>query len=213
MGIGIEVNVFEKEMLNYVGLTWSSICMAELGNQKIKFLKQRIPAKKYYQNLGIKEHVSIDLNKKNGAIAVDLDKPVPDALLDRFNMLTDYGTLEHVNYQYQSFKNMHNMCKIDGIMLHALPPPGHWIGHGRYYYPEEFFYGLAEQAEYNLVSEIQRKQRGEKELHDMLLVAFQKKKTQFPDEKIFMQLPLIDSGDISTTGNYTQKSKKRFWYF
>lgn len=213
MGIGIEVNDFEKESLSSVGLTWASICMVELGNQKIKFLKRRISAKKYYQDLGIKEHVSIDLNKKNGSIIVDLDKPVPAHLLDRFNVVTNYGTLEHVNNQYQAFKNIHNMCEVGGVMLHSLPPPGHWIGHGRYYYPEPFFYELANQSGYNLISTIRRIARDGRELHDMLLVAFRKTETKFPDEDDFKQLPIKDSGDTSTTGNYTQKGKKRFWWF
>jgi len=207
MGIGREVHEFEEDALKAAGLEWTGIRMCELGNQKIKFLKHRIPAKKYYTGLGVKEHVSLDLNAKNGARPVNLDKSIPQDLLNRFMLVTDYGTLEHVNNQYQVFRNMHDMCCIDGIMLHSLPPPGHWPGHGRYYYPEEFFEQLARTCGYSFVIPMRRQARDNREEHDMLMVAFRKTKDNFPARSAFHALPIEDSGDMGTTGNYTQKNK------
>lgn len=207
MGIGIEVHEFEKEILAIERRQWPEIALCELGNQKIKFLKRRISAKKFYTRMGVREHVSLDLNRKNGARCVDLDRPVPDDLLERFDIVTDYGTLEHVNNQYQAFKNMHDLCRTGGLMLHSLPPPGHWPGHGRYYYPEQFFEELALLCGYTIIGSIRRKAREGRALHDMLLVAFRKGEATFPEKEQILLLPLDDSGDTSTTGNYTQRKK------
>jgi len=207
MGIGIEVHEFEKHVLGISGLQWPEISICELGNQKIKFLKHRLPAGRYYRKLGVKYHISLDLNGKNGAMAVDLDKPVPGKLLNKFDLVTDYGTIEHVNNQYQVFRNMHDVCKEGGIMLHALPPSGHWPGHGRYYYSESFFEQLARICNYSPVTGMQRVARDGREYHDLLLVALRKHQSPFPGKELFGTLPLEDSGNTATTGNYTSKKR------
>lgn len=207
MGIGWEVHEFEKKVIRVSGQEWQKISMCELGNQKIKFLAKRIPAKKYYRELGVRAHVSLDLNRKNGARRVNLNNPVPEDLIEQFDLVTDYGTLEHINNQYRVFRNMHDMCKTGGMMLHSLPPPEHWPGHGRYYYPEGFFLKLAKLCSYTFIVPLERQSRDNREKHDMLLVAFRKLKAGFPSEEMFDKLPLVDSGDLSTTGNYTQKTR------
>ncbi len=205
MGIGIEVHEFENEVVESQAIKWEEARICELGNQKIKFRTPRIPAKKYYEKLGVKEHISIDLNGKNGAIPLDLDYTIPDELVDRFDIVTNYGTLEHVNNQYQAFENMHSMCKIGGVMLHSLPPIDNWKGHGRYYYTENFIEQLAASCGYEIVNDIKRVRRKGEEGKELLQVAFIKKTPEFIDEETFHRLDYQDTKDKSTTGNYTQK--------
>ncbi|WP_449258400.1 hypothetical protein [Chlorobium limicola] len=210
MGIGPEVHAFEQYIIDSSGMLWPGISMCELGNQKIKFLKRRMPARKYYRQIGVKEHVSLDLNGINSAVAVNLDNPVPDSLLNRFNMVSDFGTIEHVNNQYPAFKTMHNLCMVGGIILHALPAVGHWPGHGRYYYSEQFFEQLADLCGYSFVKPLSRAARDDRMFHDLLLAAFQKQESRFPDRDIFEHLPVEDSGNMATTGNYTRAARKKF---
>lgn len=155
----------------------------------------------------MREHVSIDLNRKNKAIPVDLDYPIPNELVGRFDIVTNYGTLEHVNNQYQAFKNMHSMCKIDGVMLHSLPPIDNWKGHGRYYYTENFINQLEMYCGYEIVNNIKRVRRQGEKGKELLLAAFIKKKPEFIDKETFYQLDYQDTQDKSATGNYTQKRK------
>ena len=49
--------------------------MLELGNQMVKLDGERVVGKKYFGNMGFK-HVSFDINGKNGAIPIDLSKPI-----------------------------------------------------------------------------------------------------------------------------------------
>lgn len=116
----------------YEGLT---IC--ELGDQRMKWHPDKT-GKKYLLNLGVKEHISLDWNKKNGALKRDLSKPV-DEWQSYFDMVTNFGTTEHINNgQYDVFKNIHNFVKVGGVMVHALPLVGHWKRHCKYHYEEDF---------------------------------------------------------------------------
>ena len=45
MGIGIEVNQFENNIIESLGIAWIHLKVCEMGNQKIKFRSPRIPAK------------------------------------------------------------------------------------------------------------------------------------------------------------------------
>ncbi|GAB4489401.1 MAG: hypothetical protein OHK006_20980 [Thermodesulfovibrionales bacterium] len=148
MGIRKPILDFESTVLAKAGLTYSGLQWCELGNQIIR--EENLSAKQYYTRLGV-NHTSIDLNGRDGALAINLDYPISSDLTDRFDVVTDYGTLEHVNNQYQAFQNIHRLCKANGIMLHVLPLSGHWEGHCRYYYDQNFALRFAEAAGYRLI--------------------------------------------------------------
>lgn len=139
---------YEKSILDYIGLEYSKLKWCELGNQGHY---SGIPAKKYYKNRGILQHVSIDLNGKDGALKIDLGLPVPKVFIKRFDVITNYGTVEHINNQYQAFKNIHEMCKLNGTIINAFPMIGHWPGHCRYYYSELFVKKFAKSMKYIII--------------------------------------------------------------
>ena len=65
---------------------------------------------------------------------VDLREPINQEHYGIYDVVTDFGTTEHVdgNY-YQARKNIHNACKVGGMMIHETPLTGHWHGHGHNY--------------------------------------------------------------------------------
>ncbi len=152
--------------------------------------------------------MSIDLNGEDGALKINLDKPVPRAMMNTFDVVTNYGTIEHVNNQFQVFKNMHDMARNMGIMIHTLPPPGNWPNHGRYYYPREFVTQLAMSCKYEIIKlTVQNcfsdfRYGSDKNL---IMVAFQKTQETFVEKNAFDRLPLIDTDDLTYTGNYTKR--------
>ena len=127
--------------------------MCELGAQLIQVDKLHWGvAKKYFTETVGLDHTSFDINGKFGSLIVDLCTRIEDPdYVDAFDIVTNFGTTEHVTSQYECFENIHRLCKTDGIMMHSVPPPGEWPGHGRYYYPLEFFSGLAEANGYEVV--------------------------------------------------------------
>jgi hypothetical protein len=208
LGITKRIHSFEIASLTAARLDYAKLRLCELGNQYFVDLGEEVHlAKGVYSSWGV-DHVSIDLNGENGALVVDLDKPVPRALVGGFDVVTNYGTLEHANNQFQAFKNVHDICRVGGLMLHALPPPGHWPKHGRYYYPSLFPTRLAKACGYSIINLTQRNCYSDTRFanHDVILIAYLKLRTRFIGHGEFDRLPIIDTGDLSHTGNYTKQT-------
>jgi len=126
----------------------ANIKICELGDQLMDASPYKT-GKAYILSKGVKEHVSIDLNGKNGAIPIDLSKPI-DRWKDYFDIVTDYGTIEHVIDQYWVFKNVHNMIKIGGTIIHTLPQIGYYKNHCDFHYDINFFEEMARLNNYSL---------------------------------------------------------------
>jgi hypothetical protein len=83
---------------------------------------------------------TLDLHDVQGVEMFDLSKKSDE--IDCADIMTNFGTSEHVEYeegQYNCWSNMHNQLRVGGYILHIVPPPGQWIGHARYHYGVEFF--------------------------------------------------------------------------
>jgi len=123
------------------------VCMIELGNQHIGGAF-RDTSKNYFSSI-VKKHISIDLNGEDGALALDLNSEIKG--VEQGDIVTNYGTSEHVSDQYECFKNMHNLCKTGGIIINFVPPAGYWPGHCPYYYNLEYFKVLGEKNCYKII--------------------------------------------------------------
>ena len=137
-------------------------CMLELGNQIIRnteYIKEKT-GKEYYTNRGV-FHISIDLNGQNGALMLDLSKPLRKReWINYFDIITNSGTTEHVEprkAQYDVFKNIHECMKVGGISIHLIPDilelemKGKWKSHCKNYYSKEFFLFLAKYNNYEII--------------------------------------------------------------
>jgi hypothetical protein len=129
--------------------TYKDICVCELGNQLVKWDKSGT-GKNYLLEREIIEHVSIDLNGQNGALKIDLSKPITQ-WKNYFDILTNYGTTEHVNGQYEVFQNIHNLIKVNGCSTHAVPIVGGWARHCNVHYEKSFFEELSKVMKYEIV--------------------------------------------------------------
>ncbi len=155
MGLNIKALDFISSNLE---VTDKRICM--LGNlymakgtaQICKALGTNLAAA-YYEDLGATEVIMIDLNGKDGALRINLSKPINNVdLLNSFDILIDGGTSEHVRNQYHCFQNVFNLCKTGALMFHFPPAKGHWGRHGRWSYPMDFFTELARYSGYTVMS-------------------------------------------------------------
>jgi SAM-dependent methyltransferase len=61
---------------------------------------------------------------------LDLNEPVPDEMKQRFDLVWEGGTLEHVFDIAQALANCASMCRLGGMVFHALPM--NWLNHGFY---------------------------------------------------------------------------------
>ncbi|WP_435139170.1 class I SAM-dependent methyltransferase [Pseudopelagicola sp. nBUS_19] len=73
---------------------------------------------------------SMDFTPVEGAEHIhDLNKPVPDRLREKFDLIIDGGTTEHVFQIGVALENCHKMLKPGGIMMSFVAADG-WFGHG-----------------------------------------------------------------------------------
>lgn len=132
-------------MYNIEGAQWfarhvdargKSIC--EFGNQRVWVHAMHLCggfeiARDWFMHQGAKRYVSIDTNGEDGALVVDLTKPISGDLLERFDIVTDVGCIEHmgnaVEKQWNAFRNAHMLCAPGGVVIHHLPPAGQWLDH------------------------------------------------------------------------------------
>ena len=98
----------------------------------------------FYKQLGIEKYRCIDADGRHGALVFDLNKNIQTEydFLEKFDLVTNHGTTEHCFDQFQAFRNIHNLCNLSGLMLHALPFQG-YLNHGFYNYQPSFYYDLA----------------------------------------------------------------------
>lgn len=112
----------------------------DLGNKKTN----NKPYSIYYKEKNI-EYNSIDINGKDGALKLDLTKPIN---LQSREMVSNIGTSEHVTNQEAVFKNIHNLSNFR--IVHWVPVKDKRKDHGYYGYTKKFFKLLAELNYYEI---------------------------------------------------------------
>jgi hypothetical protein len=140
MGINdTNLNVLEILFKRYTIKT-----VLELGSQNFyqhyKNVKYGEYADRYYNVKGVTKYTCIDINGQNNALILDLSKE--NSVIDKYDLVTDFGTSEHVSIIFDSeplywcWKTKFDNCKF--ILAGSNPAKGNWPGHGTYYYTLEF---------------------------------------------------------------------------
>ena len=164
-----EVGLIEIS-LDSLQLKFEDCVMAELGNQRIRYLSnywdhEPLPGSKdgyiikgsskyYHSSLGVK-HDSFDLDGGDGSLMLDLTKPFDKKYIGKYNIVTNFGTTEHCgarDKQYFVFNNIDKFCNHNGLMIHNVPHTGNWPGHGDVWYTFDFFKELAKIYEYDILA-------------------------------------------------------------
>jgi SAM-dependent methyltransferase len=103
----------------------------------------------FYGIFGGGSYRSADLTDPRADYAFDLNFPMPEGV-GRYDVVTNFGTTEHVFNIGQSFENIHDLLKVGGVVLHALPGYG-YIDHGFYNIHPCAYLDMAKANEYEVV--------------------------------------------------------------
>ena len=97
-------------------------------------------AEPVFKALGAKKVSSLDVSDFEGAEVVhDLNKPLPDQFKERFDLVYDGGTLEHVFNFPLALQNCMEMLRPGGrLIIHT--GTNNWCGHGFYQFSPELFF-------------------------------------------------------------------------
>jgi len=102
----------------------------------------------FYSIFGGGSYRSLDLTDSRADYAYDLSFPLPD--IGKYDVVTNFGTTEHVFNIGQSFANIHNLLNVGGLQLHTLPAYG-YIDHGFYNIHPCAYLDMARANEYEIV--------------------------------------------------------------
>lgn len=107
------------------------------------------------------DSIDIKCNCKN-TFKINLGKNLKDQNFFRnYDIINNQGTTEHVgqfkinyetsnyNPQYEVFKNIHNLIKVNGLVFNSVPYLG--MNHGAYNYDLIFFSDLAKYNNYKII--------------------------------------------------------------
>jgi hypothetical protein len=101
---------------------------------------QALHAEPCFLSLGAKQVYAMDVSNFEGATFIhDLNQPIGAELRERFDVVYDGGTLEHVFHFPTALKNCMEMVKVGGrLFTHTVT--NNWCGHGFYQFSPELFY-------------------------------------------------------------------------
>ena len=102
-------------------------------------MNEHFDSYKFFEWLGFEDIESLDVSDYEGAtIIADLNEPVADELKSQYDIIFDGGTLEHVFNVHQAMKNIGDMLKKEGYVIHDVPAHN-YSNHGFYMFSPTFF--------------------------------------------------------------------------
>jgi len=94
----------------------------------------------YLRLLGARSITSFDYSPYEEATTVhDMNLPIPDSLRERFTVVHDGGTLEHVFNVPQALKNCMEMVQVGGHFM-QVSPANNYLGHGFWQFSPELIF-------------------------------------------------------------------------
>ena len=107
--------------------------------------------KHFFRLCGFDEVLSCDVSSYEGAdIVCDLNSAVSPKLHERFDVIVNGGTLEHVFDVRQALANVHAMLKVNGRVIH-IAPSSNLVDHGFYSFSPTLFWDYYEANKYSIL--------------------------------------------------------------
>jgi len=99
-------------------------------------------AESFFKAIGIGRVESMDASAYESCSLVhDLNNPIPTDWHERYDVVFDGGTLEHVFHFPNAIANAMNLVKVGGVFVTATPS-NNFNGHGFYQFSPELFFRL-----------------------------------------------------------------------
>lgn len=104
----------------------------------------RVHQTELFRMLGYAAVESIDVyDAEKPTYVLDLNRPLPASLLDRFDLVYDGGTMEHCFSPPDVLCNAARLVKKGGRIIHHLPF-NNWVDHGFYQFSPTLFFDFYE---------------------------------------------------------------------
>ncbi len=109
----------------------------------------RASSKSLYSFLGINNYKSVDLNEELGSIPIDLNIEFNDeSLFGKFDLITDFGSCEHVFNVAEAYKTIHKLLKKNGLLIITQAV---FKGNGYFHFDRSFLEGISAANNYKVI--------------------------------------------------------------
>jgi len=116
----------------------------ELGNKTTPQKFGGDSFRPWYISQGL-TYVSIDWNGRDGTLKKDLNQNIlPESIGGPFDLVTNFGTTEHVSDQLACWRNVHNFVKLMGKLTSNTPVGPGWESHGFWHPTLEWYQEFAD---------------------------------------------------------------------
>lgn len=124
----------------------------DFGSQRYtsQHVFQADSTKDFYIKNGFRAYRSFDVNDVPYNVKADLNQLLSEFYDSEASLVTNIGVGEHIFDQNAVFTNMHNVCKVGGVMFFHLPFTP-WLNHGFYNYNPILFPALAYANKYDML--------------------------------------------------------------
>jgi hypothetical protein len=120
----------------------------ELSGETVEKLAEKGYANELWRACGI-EYLAIDTSLETPTLNLDLNfDAVPPDHRGRYQLITNFGTTEHVCNQLNAMKVIHDLCAPGGKIYHVVPFSG-YQNHGFFRYNAKFFWKLCRSNAYD----------------------------------------------------------------
>jgi hypothetical protein len=125
----------------------------EFGDQVVTHLNPHVLASALFKSLGCGRYVSVDGNAR-GTITFDLNRRGAELTAQmkrpQFDLVTDFGTGEHIFDQGQFWRTLHLVTAVGGVILFDRPSQG-YKGHCFWLTDESTYHDIAEANGYQMI--------------------------------------------------------------
>jgi SAM-dependent methyltransferase len=109
----------------------------------------------FFRLLGFSEVVSCDYSPWEGAdLHLDLNRPVPEALHGRFDVVFESGTLQYLFDIPAALRNVWALLKPGGRVVHGMLPSHNHVDHGFYMFCPTLFHDFYSANRWRLETEL-----------------------------------------------------------
>ena len=124
-------------------------------------------------------YMAIDTSCEAGATNLDLNfDEIPTKFQEKFQLVINCGTTEHVANQIQAFKIIHDLTALEGLMYHNVPFQGYQT-HGLINYTPKFFWMLCRSNNYEFLDFSIQAGATNETLHPDILLSIQQTKNKW----------------------------------
>lgn len=101
----------------------------------------RVTSLELFDALGFQHYEDVDFTGREGAAIVhDMNDPLPEPYHDRYDLVFEMGTMEHIFNIKTTFENIIKALKVGGVVCHLSPL--NLINHGFYNFSPTLFYDV-----------------------------------------------------------------------